>query len=417
MRFTHKGVEAVKPRARRFVVWDASNRGLGLRVTPSGAKSYVFAYRFDGKPRMMTLGSTDALTLERAIVEYSAALNKVANARHLQLKGETPTAELDPAAEKRSKRAERRTAPTVDELWTAYKAKRADSLRPRTLYEYKRTMKVYVSPELGAMKSTDVRPRDIKAMLNKVEKRGPVMANRVRALVAAIFNYAADQFIVEMSPVKMVRRPAREHPRDRALAESELRGYFVALDQSDIPPRIRAALTLLLATGARPGEVAGMRWSDVAEDQKQWTLPAEFSKVRREHIFPLSEFALEQIEACRIGATDQALIFPALVAERAMGAAVLSRAVFDNLTHFQANGVAPFRPHDLRRTCRTWLTKLGVARHVAEAVLGHSFKSKIEATYDTNDYLAERRAALDRWGAHLTAMRAGENVVAMKSAA
>ena len=109
MRFAHKSVEAVKARGQRFVVWDTSNRGLGLRITPNRTKTYVFTYRFDGKPRMMTLGSTSALTLEQAIADYSAALSKVASARHLQFKGETPSAELDPAAEKRSKRAERKT--------------------------------------------------------------------------------------------------------------------------------------------------------------------------------------------------------------------------------------------------------------------------------------------------------------------
>src|SRR5207248_1216995 len=155
----------------------------------------------------------------------------------------------------RSKRAERRAAPTVDELWTTYREKLEGGLRPRTLAEYKRIMKAYVSPELGTSKTTDVRPRDIKAMLNKVEKKGPVMANRVRDLVAALFNYAADQFIVEASPVRPVRRPATEKPRDRALTETELRGFFVALEQSTMPARIRVALTLILATGARPGEV------------------------------------------------------------------------------------------------------------------------------------------------------------------
>src|SRR5436309_12983916 len=133
MRFTHKGVDGVKAREQRFVVWDTSKRGLGLRVTPNGTKTYVFAFRFDGKPRMMTLGSMSALTLEQAIAEYSAALSKVASARHLQFKGETPSPELDPAAEKRSKRAERRAAPTVDELWTTYREKLEGGLRPRTL--------------------------------------------------------------------------------------------------------------------------------------------------------------------------------------------------------------------------------------------------------------------------------------------
>jgi hypothetical protein len=190
MPFTHKGIEAIKARPVRFIVWDTKARALGLRITPQGTKSFVVAYRFDGACRMLTLGSTDALTLEQALVQHGEVMAKVAGAKHIRVHQHViPPAELDPAHVKRQRKEARRTAGTVADLWTAYQAKRCIGLRERTVNEYKRIMKAYVLPEIGERRLGEVTAKDVKALLNKVEVTGPVMANRTRTLLAALFNF------------------------------------------------------------------------------------------------------------------------------------------------------------------------------------------------------------------------------------
>jgi hypothetical protein len=97
MTFTHKGIESIKPRAARFIVWDKKARGLGLRVTPKGTRSFIVAYRFDGECRMLTLGNTPPLTLEQAIAQHGEVIAKVSSAKHVRVHQQAiPPAELDP---------------------------------------------------------------------------------------------------------------------------------------------------------------------------------------------------------------------------------------------------------------------------------------------------------------------------------
>ena len=107
-RFTHDKITRVAPRDQRFIVWDSTHRGLGLRVTPRGTRSFIVAYRFNGYPRMLTIGNSPPLTLEQALERYSDALKSVAQARQMRVQEhETPPAELRPARRKRDRREAR----------------------------------------------------------------------------------------------------------------------------------------------------------------------------------------------------------------------------------------------------------------------------------------------------------------------
>jgi integrase len=417
--FTQGRIDAIKPNATRFIVWDSRNRGLGLRIMPSGTRSFVFAYRFNRRPRMLTLGNTPPLSLEQATSEYAKAKAKIAQARHIMIHDAVePPIDLDPAATKRAKREARRVAPTFEDVWDSYAEKRLCAARPRTRKEYDRIMKAYVIPALGQRKIVEIRPRDLKAMLNDVEARGKVMANRTRALVASVFGFAADQFIIDVNPAKLVKRVARETARDRALKEeSELRGFMAGVDEMECDPRVKMALLLILSTAARPQEVTSMRWSDIDLDTKIWMLPADLTKTGDARAIPLSAFAVGQIRAAEALRTDDVFVFGGARKNTPMHRGKVSVEVQQHCELFAKHGVTPFRPHDLRRTARTWLARLGVEESIAERVLGHVWGSKVMRVYDRHAYVDEMRGALEILGAHLTAMRAGPNVRALRAAA
>lgn len=192
----------------------------------------------------------------------------------------------------------------------------------------------------------DVRPKDVKALLNKVAASGPVQANRVRALLAAIFRYGVDEFIIEVNPVRDVRTPTKEAARERALdTPGQLRGLFATLDamQSALP--IKIALPLILATAARPGEVCGMRWSHVGLQGATWTLPEELDKSGKGRTIPLSALALGLLEQAKaftlVDRPD--VVFPA-VRRGSIEDAHLNRALCKHRKLFADNGVAPTPP-------------------------------------------------------------------------
>ena len=420
IRFTATAVAKLQPRTQRYIVYDSSRRGLGIRVSPQGTKTAVFLYRFNGKPRFLSLGSLPPRTLEQIIADYSSAAKDVADARHMLVhEQQTPPPDLDPVTRKRQRREARRIAGTVAELWKAYREKKLTGIRASTLYEYDRMWTAYILPEIGQSRADDVRPKTIKALLNKVEEKGPIMANRVRALLAAIFRYGKDQFIIEANPVKEVKAPGKERRRQRALdTEQQLRGFFAALDAMSCSPLVKMALPLVIATAARPGEVCAMRWSDVDLESKTWRLPEEIDKTRRVRNIPLSAFAVELLEQAKTFklTSKPDSVFPA-VRNASIGNEHLSCALREHQALLKQNGLAVFTPHDLRRTARTWLAKLRIPDHIAERCLGHVYGSAIERTYNVHAYDDEIRAAMDLLGTHLMSMRAGENVVALKPAA
>src|SRR5262249_43405471 len=130
---------------------------------------------------------------------------------------------------------------------------------------------------------------------------GPIAANRTLAHTRKLFNWAIARDIIEASPVAVVEAPGKEKKRDRHLSDDEIRLLWTALDGLDYP--IAPYFKLLLVTGQRREEVAGMRWDQIDEKQKLWTIPSYSTKADRTHIVPLSELAIEILgKVPRVGA-------------------------------------------------------------------------------------------------------------------
>jgi integrase len=175
----------------------------------------------------------------------------------------------------------------------------------------------------------------------------------------------------------------------------------------------KLALRILLITAQRRGEITQAKWSDFDLDGKLWTIPVELLKsshARREtpepHIVPLSPLALDILGKLKAITGSSTYVLPAYASSRREASysdGVLTRAVRQNSDHF---GIAHFTPHDLRRTAASFMTKLKIPRLHVEKVLNHS-TGDIAEVYDRHDYLPEKRAALERWAEHLSAIVEG----------
>jgi integrase len=243
------------------------------------------------------------------------------------------------------------------------------------------------------------------------QDKGAITANRARTSMSAAFSWAMREGLVDQNPVVGTNKAAEERPRERVLSLDELRLIWRATEG---PGDYNTIVRLLLLTGQRREEVAGMRWSELDLDRAQWLLPSERTKNRRPHIVPLSAPALEllQVHPQRVG---RELVF----GEGAGGYSGWSRAkerLDARLARLRQGSAgdpdgsqAPWTLHDLRRSFATHASEeLAVAPHVIEAVLNHvsGYKSGVAGVYNRATYLREKTDAMQRWAEFV--VKAGE---------
>jgi integrase len=251
-----------------------------------------------------------------------------------------------------------------------------------------------------------IKPREVIELLDKIVARGsPVMANRTADIIGQMFLYGVHRAIVESSPVQLLYDPGgKEKSRDRCLTDDELKALLADPKAATRFDRLAHVMVALLATGQRRQEIALARWLDIDFEAKTWIIPDAHAKgkkgERKGHTVPLSDFAIKEFEALRHLAGRSRYVLPNDEADGPINPKLLTRGVARCQKRMRKLGVEHFTLHDLRRTCRTGLARLQIAPHIAERVLNHA-QEKIPGTYDTHDYLDEKRHALDKWADHL----------------
>lgn len=401
--FTDTMIKKLKPEEKKYVRGEGN--GFSIRVMPSGAKTWLYAYNIDSKRRELNLGSYPDVTLETAREKFEAAKKKVKNG-------------IDPLAEKEQATEERRKAPTIADLIKEYILKHAKPSK-RSWYEDERILNKDALTAWGKRKAADIKKRDVVLLLESIIERGsPGSANSNFKIIRKMFRFAVERDILEHSPCDGVKMPAPLNRGDRVLTEAEIKALWSNLDTCNASDEIRRAIKLILVTAQRPGEVIGMHSSEI--DGKWWTVPAERSKNKKAHRVYLTDTALQLI-----GNTEgKGFIFPSPhltdetpeeeAKEQPMTRLAISQVVSRNLAFpvkvngksvFDKDGkpitenklgVVDFTPHDLRRTAATFMSQLGFMDEVIDAVLNHT-KQGIIRTYNLNRYDKEKQQTLETW--------------------
>ncbi len=384
MGLTAKRVRDAKPSDKTRIDWDDEVKGLGLRITPRGAKAFIFNYRIDGVSRRMTLGRTSELSLADARSQATATMQAV-------------RAGQDPIEMQRN----RKTIPTVSEalgrFQTDYMAKRAalGRLSDKTIREYKRQIERHLRPALGRKRVRDVTQKDVERMLDPL---APILANRVRALASKFFRCCEDW---EMRPQNS--NPARgiekavEEPRDRTLSAEELGALGRALSELDENEAAILAIRLAALTGLRIGEIRSMRWEDIKLQSGQVVLP-KTKTGRRVHTLPAAAISL---------LTDtkklNAWVIPGRNLDTPLDVRWIRR-VFERAC--RVAGIEGARLHDLRRTVMTQAASIGVGAHLLRDMLGHKTTAMADRYIrNAGQPLTELR---ERVGAGIAANMAGK---------
>jgi integrase len=255
----------------------------------------------------------------------------------------------------------------------------------------------------------EISKRDVVGVVTAIAERGaPVAANKALKATKTFLRWCVGRAVLDQSPAEGVPLPSKEIARDRVLDDDELAQVILAARKMGGP--YGGIVELLALTGQRREEVARLQWSELDLARRVWTLPKSRTKNARTHVVHLSEQSMAVLARA-----DQ----PGPFVFSLLGIQPFQE--FSRAKHGldQLSGVTGWRLHDLRRTCVSGMARLGVAPHVADKILNHQagIISGVAAVYQRHHFLAERRVALDLWGAHVDQVLTGmspERRIALK---
>ncbi|MBB4524622.1 UNVERIFIED_ORG: integrase [Rhizobium sophorae] len=392
----------------RLELRDDDEPGLLFRVTKSGARTWSIRYVNNaGEHRRKTIGPFPSVGL--------------AKARELarKIKGEVASRVDIVGVEKEAKaEAQRKHMNRLDGLADAYFADAALGLhratvkakpkRASTLAEEKRVYEKLVKPQFGDIPVADIKRRDVADFVSKQTRRAKSAGRHCRNILRQLLSYAVHKELIDHNPANSIA-VVNSEPRDRVLADEELRRIWQAckrpgeIENLTLSEDMGIALRMALVTLQRGGEVVGMRWTEIDREARTWTIPAARMKGKRAHLVPLSEPALSLLDEAEemIGGKEFVFQSPRSDDDVSMDRRAFTRAMNRIVTALK---IPRATPHDFRRSGATAITseRIGIPRFIVSQVIAHAADTGGAAAvtgmhYDLNDYLPDKRRALDAW--------------------
>lgn len=430
--FTEKAIAAAKPKSSRYYLREG--RGFALQILPSGAKAFVYLFELNKSKGYVLLGHYPDCSLADARIAYNDAYKLVK-------KGIDPRDQKKAIAEEKAKAAREAAleADAATTLATHLEKYTFDTLLkdgvpedfvPTTVEQlagvwfvnYSKEnhserwqgsaascIKVHILPNIGHMEIAAVRHKHAVSLIQKIASTVPGSARNTMKFARQMFKYACRQEWAEVQPfIEITESVPKIAPKadERHLDDDEVVKAWEEIGKSASSREIKRALKLILVTAQRPGEVAQMHRDQIKG--RWWTIPAEVAgKNEREHRVYLTETALELIGDCK------GYIFPSgrgkrgHVSQNALSQAINRGYLSDDVVKVVGNrkikarkepyfGMKPWSPHDLRRTARTNMARVGVSDEVGEEVVNH-IKPGVVGVYNKYRYDNEKKDALLKW--------------------
>jgi integrase len=428
-KITKRTVDAAKAGERNQFLWDDEVHGFGLKVTPAGGKVYVFQYRLARPgmaeltpPARWTIGRHGKLTPEQARKEakrLAALVEQGLDPRKLEADRHAAEDEAKRQAAERARIETELAFSRMADLWlTHYETEKGR--RPSSVALAKLVVSNHLKPALTSKPLPHIGRAELQPIIDAIPAHQKGMRRAVFAYASVLFGWAVMRGEIPANPLLAMLKPEAPKARDRVLTDRELAAIWTAAGGLNNP--FPAFYRLLILTGQRRSEVAGLQWSELDRSTATWTIPPARTKNGKAHVVPLPEQAVQELD--RLAGGDKwpqkgfALSTTGKTAISGMSKAKASLdAGISKLPEGQ--NVSDWRVHDLRRTVATGLQRLGVRFEVTEAVLNHVGGSRagVAGIYQRHDWKDEKRAALEAWGRHIAALlnpAGGDNVVRLK---
>jgi integrase len=373
---------------KRVHLFDPDTRGLCLRITPKGKKTFTIVARDpSGKQVWREVGDAGQMPLEEAREKAREGVERLK-------RGEEPFPVLERPAPPES----------FEAVMKMFLQRHVKKRGLRTAGEIERALNTNVLPEWKHREFRSIRRSDVAKLLDEIEdERGPVMADRTLAYLSKLFNWHATREDDFSSPIVrgMARTNPRELARKRILSDDEIRLIWPLLEGT-----FGTMLKVSLLTGQRRAKVAAMRWSELAKNGT-WSIPSEKREKSNAKTLRLPDYTLNIIRSVErvkgnphvfAGRGESHIAGFSDMKDR-LDARILKAQKKQAKTRGEnARKVKPLEGwtiHDLRRTARSLMSRAGVRPDISERVLGHVIPG-VEGTYDRHEYEEEKADALKR---------------------
>ena len=377
----------------------ACGHGLYLQISEWGTRAWIFRYRRGGHARHVGLGSCTYVTL-------AEARERAFEYRRLLARGGDPLAEKHGAKLEQQRTAAR--AKTFEQVAREYIAAHENTWRgDGSRKQWTQSLEQHAFKKIGHISIADITVTDVLAVLDPIAREIPETAGRVRHRIAKILDWAHAR---DLRPNDNPARRSNLLPKRK-----KSRQHFTAMPYVAVPafihelqerPSITArALELLILTAARPGELLGMRWSEIDSASAMWTIPGERMKGGREHRAPLSGRAVELLAGLpRDGSGNVFLGRSASVGANPHGLRRLLRRMGRNVT-----------AHGFRASFRTWAgERSNFPRELIEVSLAHAIGDETERAYARGDMLARRPQLMEAWSKYCSRRHVEGDVVSLR---
>jgi integrase len=345
-RFSKQRIEALPiPADGRAEYRDIVTPGLVLRVTATGAKSFSLFRRMNGRPARVTLGAFPTMTVEQA------------QRRARELQGQIVMG-IDPRTARRAAREEP-TLSVLFQFWMDSHAKPHKRTWEADQRQYDTYLKPWAGRRLSAIGKADVATLQLRI----AEQKGRYIANKVLALLRAMFNRAADIGFAGPNPTAGIKK-FPEEKRDRFLHGDDLRVFFSAL-AADPNADLRDYFLVCLFVGARKSNVLAMRWEEIDFATGLWRIPT--TKSGKPVVVPLVGPIMQLLETRKQASKGSPWVFPS---RGKTGHLVEPKSAWKRI--IDSAGLSDVRPHDLRRSLGSWMTITGAGLPVVGKMLGHT---------------------------------------------
>lgn len=408
----------------RAYLWDDKLKGFGCMVTSKASRSYIVQYQMGGRGK-----ATQRVTIGRHGSPWTAekARERATDILELIRKGINPVekARADRAAGDASKaEAERLAFSKYVEL---FERRYLDANGLRSADDIKAIFKRDFTPYFKDKPINALRREDIANRLDAIGERSQSSAVKSYRWLRKLMSWAAERGDLAASPMESMRPPYKDGRRKRVLTGKELKAVWLASDEIGEPHA--SFVKMLILTGQRLREVAGMRWSEIDLDAAQWLMRGERTKNARDHICPLSPQAIDILikrfprKADRRGpifSTNGKVAIAGFSKAKAQLDAKVT-AILGKLDDSELPIMQPWVFHDLRRSFSTGCQALGFPIEHTEACLNHvsGKRGGLAAIYQLHEYLPEKVAVMAAWGRHVEALMSNQpgNIVELQSRA